>query len=103
MLKKALFWMLAVTLWSALFMGCSKPDRHAINYAQVHPGVSTKVDVMTIYGKPKFVLPKRDGTEQWSYDVDVSGEFVDKHQTLVFYFDKNGVLINKDKFTSKWP
>jgi hypothetical protein len=103
MLRKTFWLVVFVSVASAFFTGCSKPDRHAINYSQAQMGVSTKVDVMTIYGKPKFVLPQRDGTEQWSYDVDASEGFVDKHHTLLFTFDKNGVLINKSMFTSKWP
>jgi hypothetical protein len=103
MLKKALCLILMGALGSALFPGCSKPDKHAIDYSQVRLGVSNKVDVMSVYGKPKFILPNRDGTEQWSYDIDASGELVHKAHTLVFTFDKNGVLLNKEKFTSKWP
>lgn len=103
MLRKLLFSILCVTVASALSTGCSKPDMHAVNYSRVQTGVSNKVDVMSVYGKPKFTLPSRDGTEQWSYDVDASGEFIHKAHTLVFTFDKNGVLINKEKFTSKWP
>jgi hypothetical protein len=103
MLRKFLWLTLCLLAASPLPVGCSKPDRHTVNYSQVQTGVSTKVDVMAIYGKPKFVLPARDGTEQWSYDVDASGEFIDKNHTLVFIFDQNGVLLNKSKFTSKWP
>jgi hypothetical protein len=103
MLRKTLWAFLLGALGITLVMGCSKPDRSALNYSQIQPGVSTKVDVMSIYGKPRFILPSRDGTEQWSYDVDASGEFFDKHHTLQFVFNRDGVLINKSVFTSKWP
>lgn len=103
MLKKILGLMVRGALGAGLALGCSTPDRHAMDYTQAQMGVSTKVDVMAIYGKPKFILPSRNGTEQWSYDIDASGGLIDKHHTLVFTFDQNGVLINKSTFTSRWP
>ena len=103
MLKKVFLFILSGALGAVPVTGCSKPDMHAVNYSRVQTGVSNKVDVMSVYGKPKFILPSRDGTEQWSYDIDASGEFIHTAYTIVFTFDKNGVLLNKEKFTSKWP
>lgn len=103
MLKKALAMILAVALLGPLFIGCAGQDNYLTKYARVQEGVTTKRDVLGIYGKPKFILPNRDGSEQWSYDVDVSGDFVDKHHTFTFNFNKNGVVTNKWKFSSKWP
>lgn len=90
---------LSITLWS----GCGKEDIYLIKYSQIQEGVSTKQDVMALYGRPKFVLPRRDGSEQWSYEAEIGGNFSDKQYNFDFNFDKNGTVINKSKFTSKWP
>ncbi len=103
MIRKAHSIILAVALLSALFMGCATKDIYLTNYSTVQEGVTTKRDVLGMFGKPKFILPNRDGSEKWSYDVDASSDFVDKHHTFNFHFDKNGVIIDKSTFLSKWP
>lgn len=99
MLKKVHFVVLAVALFSMLFMGCGKKDIYLTNYAKVQRGVTTKLDVLGMYGKPKMIFPNHDGSEKWSYTV----EFELKNYSFDFYFDKSGVVINKSKFLEKWP
>lgn len=103
MAKKVYPMILAMALWSMLWTGCGKEDIYLVRYSSIQEGVSTKQDVMALYGRPKFVLPRRDGTEQWSYEAETSGDFSDKQYNFDFTFDKNGTVINKSKFTSKWP
>jgi|UniRef100_A0A7C3WRZ8 hypothetical protein len=101
--EKAYKTILLTAFLAVLSVSCGKEDIYLSKYSRVQEGVSTKQDVMMMYGRPRFVLPHRDGSEQWSYEADASGSFSDKHHNFDFYFDKNGVVINKSKFTSKWP
>ncbi len=104
MQKKTYGIFLWVAFITALLTGCGgREDIYLIKYSRVQEGVSTKHDVLALYGRPKFVLPRRDGSEQWSYEADSSGNFSDIHYNFDFNFDKNGVVTHKSRFTSKWP
>ena len=86
-----------------MFSSCSKKDIHLADYDRLQEGVSTTEDVVRIYGKPKFVMPRMDGGQTWSYDRDYSGDFVDRNYVFKFQFDKRGTLVEKGHFLSKWP
>lgn len=105
MSKKPHFFLvfLALACLTAMLSSCSKKDVHLADYNLLQEGVSTKDDVIRIYGKPKFVLPHMDGGETWSYDRDYSGDFVDRNYVFKFHFNRRGVLIEKSHFLSKWP
>lgn len=98
-----LFDLVAVACLAALFLSCSKKDVRLADYDNIREGISTKEDVLRIYGNPKFVLPHRDGGETWSYDRDYSGEFIDRSYVFKFQFDRRGVLVEKWHLLSKWP
>ena len=103
MVKKALAMILAAALLAPLFMGCASKDLYLMNYEKVYEGVTTKDDVEKFYGKPKNIFTHPGGSESWSYDYDFSTEYQQKFYNFKFLFDKNGVVINKSQFISKWP
>jgi hypothetical protein len=95
--------LLAVACLAAMLPSCSKKDIHLADYDRLQEGVSTKDDVIRIYGNPKFTLRTIDGGETWSYDRDYSGDFVDRNYVFKFHFDRRGTLLEKSHFLSKWP
>ncbi|MBW1991488.1 MAG: hypothetical protein JRI59_05130 [Deltaproteobacteria bacterium] len=103
LLRKALTVYLTLVWLGLLVAGCAGKNPYLASYDRVQEGISTKRDVLGMYGEPKFVQPFRDGSEQWTYDADASSEFVHQYHTFSFRFNKDGVVISKYKFTSKWP
>ena len=77
--------LMIVALAGLVLMGGCASKTTRKNYSMIREKVDTRQDVRAILGSPK-----RDMGDQWIYDD------MDSDQTIVIYFDANGVVAGKE-------
>jgi len=88
-------WVLLSTVGLVVLVGCAENKLTRHNYDMIKEGQSTRSEVRHTLGV-KHLAERGD---QWEY------EDLDRHLSVVFYFDNNGVVRRKewiDAGTGEW-
>jgi hypothetical protein len=92
---------------SVLYLGCASlpnegrtTDIHK-RYDQVREMISTKQDVMSLFGEPKNISTNNGGIwwETWGYESNTTSELVG----IGFDFNRNGIVTDKAETVIYYP